>query len=195
MRVLGLDPGSRRTGFGVVERRGNQLACVTHGVVSPRAGLDLAGRLLAIADRVDAVIAETAPDAVVVEEAFYHENVRSTLVLGHVRGALLLAAARRGVAVVEYSPREIKLAVVGSGAASKDQVGFMIRRLLGLRGEVAIDAADALAGAVCHLQRVRLAAPARAMSDAARRLEAMLTAKGGRVIRRRTAASTGGAAR
>ena len=190
MRVLGLDPGSRRTGFGVVERSGNRLTCVTQGVVTPRAGLDLAGRLLAIADRVDAVIAETRPDAIVVEQAFYHENVRSTLVLGHVRGALLLAAARRGVAVHEYSPREIKMAVVGSGAASKDQVGFMIRRLLGLRGELAADAADALAGAVCHLQRTRLTAPARAMSDAARRLEAMLTAKGERVIRRRTVTST-----
>ena len=189
MRVLGLDPGSRRTGFGVVERSGNRLTRVTHGVVAPRAGLDLAGRLLAIAERVDAVIAETRPDAIVVEQAFYHENVRSTLVLGHVRGALLLTAARRGVAVHEYSPREIKLAVVGNGGAGKEQVGFMIRRLLGLKGELAADAADALAGAVCHLQRVRLTAPTRAMSDAARRLEAMLTAKGGRIIRRRTAAS------
>jgi crossover junction endodeoxyribonuclease RuvC len=189
VRVLGLDPGSRRTGFGVVERSGNRLACVAHGVVAPRAGSDLAGRLLAIADRVDQVIAEHRPDAIVVEEAFYHENVRSTLVLGHVRGALLLSAARRGVAVHEYSPREIKLAVVGSGGASKDQVGFMIRRLLALKGEVAADATDALAGAICHLQRVRLTAPARAMSDAARRLEAMLTAKGGRIIRRRTVVS------
>jgi crossover junction endodeoxyribonuclease RuvC len=189
VRVLGLDPGSRRTGFGVVERSGNRLTCVAHGVVTPRAGSDLAGRLLAIAERVDAVIADRRPDAVVVEEAFYHENVRSTLVLGHVRGVLLLTAARRGIAVHEYSPREIKLAVVGSGGASKDQVGFMIRRLLALRGEVAADAADALAGAVCHLQRVRLTAPARAMSDAARRLEAMLTAKGGRIIRRRTVVS------
>jgi Holliday junction resolvasome RuvABC endonuclease subunit len=91
--------------------------------------------------------------------------------------------------VHEYSPREIKLAVVGNGGAGKDQVGFMIRRLLGLKGEVPADAADALAGAVCHLQRVRLTAPTRAMSDAARRLEAMLTAKGGRIIRRRTVAS------
>ena len=195
MRVLGIDPGSRRTGYGVVERRGNQLICVTHGVVTPRPGLDLAGRLLAIADRIEAVIAETGPDAVAVEEAFYHENVRSTLVLGHVRGALLVAAARRGVEVAEYSPREIKLALVGSGAASKDQVNFMIRRLLSLKGDVALDASDALAGAVCHLQRARLAAPARAMSDAARRLEALLTAKGGRVIRRRTAASAQGPAR
>ncbi len=187
MRVLGLDPGSRRTGFGVVERRGSRLGCVTHGVVTPRAGLDLAGRLLAIAERVDAVIADTRPDAVVVEEAFYHENVRSTLVLGHVRGALLLSAARHGVAVAEYSPREIKRAVAGNGGADKAQVGFMVRRLLALKGELALDASDALAGAICHLQRTRLVAPARAMSDAARRLEALLTARGGRVIRRRTA--------
>jgi crossover junction endodeoxyribonuclease RuvC len=190
MRVLGLDPGSRRTGYGVVERRGSRLICVTHGTVTPRHGLDLAGRLLAITDRIGAVLAETAPDVVVVEQAFHHENVRSTLVLGHVRGALMVTAARCGVAVAEYSPREIKLAVVGAGGAGKTQVAFMIRRLLAVKGELPLDASDALAAAICHLQRTRFAAPARAVSAAARRLEALLTARGGRVIRRRSTALT-----
>ncbi len=114
------------------------------------------------------------PAFVVVEEAFYHESVRSTLVLGHVRGALLVAAVQRGIPLAEYSPREIKLSVTGTGAASKDQVAFMVRRLLGLRGPLSPDAADALAGAICHLQRLRRAEPARAVSAATKGLEALL---------------------
>jgi len=180
MRVLGLDPGSRRTGFGVVERSGNQLHCVTHGTAAPRAKLDLPRRLHDLAARVGEVIDETAPDCVVVEEAYYHESVRSTLVLGHVRGALLVAAVQRGVTVAEYSPREIKLSVVGAGGASKDQVAFMVRRLLALKGTVLPDAADALAAALCHLHHVRISAPARAATAAAVRLEALLARRGAR---------------
>jgi len=180
MRVLGLDPGSRRTGYGLVERNGNRLRCLTHGTVAPGAKLGLPERLHAIASRIGEVMESTQPDAVVVEEAFYHESVRSILVLGHVRGALLVAAVQRGLAVAEYSPREIKLSVAGSGAAAKVQVAFMVRRLLDLRAEVTADASDALAAAVCHLHRVRVSAPARAASAAALRLEALLAAKGSR---------------
>ncbi len=173
MRVLGLDPGSRRTGFGVVERSGNRLRCVEHGCVSVPATAPLAHRLHRIAREVAEVMGRVAPDAVVVEEAFFRENVRSALVLGHVRGALMVAAVEHGLEVVEYSPREIKLSVTGNGGASKEQVGFMVRRLLGLAATPAADAADALAGAICHLNRARFAAP-RAASPAAKRLEALL---------------------
>ena len=175
MRVLGLDPGSRRTGFGVVERAGSSFRALAHGVIAPPARLDLAHRLHAIATRAGQVMDEQRPDAVVVEEAFYHESVRSTLVLGHVRGALLVAAVERGHALAEYSPREIKLSVTGSGAASKEQVAFMVRRLLGIRGTLPPDAADALAAALCHLQRAGRGEPARAMTAAARGLEALLS--------------------
>jgi len=178
--VLGLDPGSRRTGWGVVERSGNRFRCLAHGAIAPPARLDLAHRIHAIAARAGELIDQHAPDSVVVEEAFYHESVRSTLVLGHVRGALLVVAVQRGVPVAEYSPREIKLSVAGSGAAAKVQVAFMVRRLLDLRAEVTADASDALAAAVCHLHRVRVSAPARAASAAALRLEALLAAKGSR---------------
>lgn len=174
MRVLGLDPGSRRTGFGVVERSGNRFTCVLHGTAAPKGGLDLPARLHAICQRIDAVIEQARPDVVAVEEAFYHESVRSTLVLGHVRGALLVTAARHGCAIAEYSPREIKLSVAGNGGASKEQVAFMVRRLLAVRGELSADASDALAGALCHLQRVRITAGARVVSAAAARLEALL---------------------
>ena len=91
MRVLGLDPGSRRTGYGVIERSGNRYVCIAHGPIAPPARLDLPHRIHAIAVRAGALMEQHAPDAVVVEEAFYHESVRSTLVLGHVRGALLVA--------------------------------------------------------------------------------------------------------
>ena len=174
MKVLGLDPGSRRTGYGVVERDGSTFRALAHGVIAPPAHLDLAHRLHAIAVRAGEVMEAQRPDAVVVEEAFYHESVRSTLVLGHVRGALLVAAVQRGLTLADYSPREIKLSVTGSGGASKEQVAFMVRRLLGLRGPLPADAADALAAAICHLQRARRGEPVRAMAAAARGLEALL---------------------
>src|SRR5262249_50244221 len=165
---------SRRTGYGVVERSGNQLSCVTHGAVAPKARLELPQRLHDIAERIGQGIDEARPECVVVEKAFYHESVHSTLVLGHVRGALLVAAVQRGVPVAEYSPREIKLSVVGNGGATKEQVALMVRRLLALRITPQTDAADALAAAVCHLHRARFTAPARAASAAAERLAALL---------------------
>lgn len=180
MRVLGLDPGSRRTGIGVVEKNGNAYRCLHHGYAGAAAKDPLPARLHAIATRVGEVIDAHAPDCVVVEEAFYHENVRSTLVLGHVRGALLLTAMARGIPVAEYTPREIKMSVTGHGGATKDQVSFMVRRILNLRGALQTDAADALAIALCHHHRVQRAAPARAASAAARKLAALLERRSGR---------------
>jgi crossover junction endodeoxyribonuclease RuvC len=179
-RVLGFDPGSRRTGFGVVERSGNSFRALDHGAIAPPARLDLAHRLHAIARGAREIIAEWRPDAIVVEEAFYHDSVRSTLVLGHVRGALLVAAVEAGVPVAEYTPREIKLSVAGNGGATKEQVAFMVRRLLGVRGALSPDAADALAAALTHLHRARQSEPARAVSAATRNLEALLARKGAR---------------
>jgi crossover junction endodeoxyribonuclease RuvC len=174
MRVLGLDPGSRRTGWGVVEKSGNRFHCAGHGCIAPAARLGLPQRLHTIAHEAGLLIERFAPDVVVVEEAFYHESVRSTLVLGHVRGALLVAAVERGVAVAEYTPRAIKLAVVGNGGASKEQVEFMVRRILGLPATLQADAADALAGALCQLNRARFAAPVRSATRSTQRWEALL---------------------
>jgi len=180
LRVLGLDPGSRRTGFGVVERSGNTYRSLEHGVIAPPASLDLPHRLHAIASRAGEVMERVRPDCVAIEEAFYHESVRSTLVLGHVRGALLVAAIDHGFEVAEYSPREIKMAVAGTGGAAKQQVEFMVRRMLGLPAALPADAADALAVAICHLNRARRAEPARAAKAAASRLEALLSRKAAR---------------
>jgi len=180
MRVLGLDPGSRRTGYGIVDGAGNRFRSLGHGHVSPAGGLALPERLHAIAQRAGELMDEFSPDCVAVEEAFYHESVRSTLVLGHVRGALLVAAVERGLPVAEYSPREIKLSVAGRGGAAKDQVAFMVQRLLGLSGELQSDAADALATALCHLHRARRPAPALAASSAARGLAILLARRSAR---------------
>lgn len=175
MRVLGLDPGSRRTGFGVVERHGNRYTCVAHGAAAVPARLDLPHRLHAIVERISEVMDRERPDCVAVEEAFYHESVRSTLVLGHVRGALIVAALQRGFEIAEYSPREVKMSVAGNGGAAKEQVEFMVRRLLAPRGTLGPDASDALAVALCHLHRAPRALPAaRAATAAAKTLEALL---------------------
>lgn len=179
MRVLGLDPGSRRTGWGVVERQGNSLRFAAAGHIAPPLRLELPQRLNHIVVEVGVQLDRWTPDGVVIEQAFYRENVRSALVLGHVRGALMVAAVQRGIAVAEYTPREIKLSVTGNGGAAKEQVAYMVRRLLGIAEELQADAADALAGAVCHLQRARFSAPRRS-SPAARRLEALLAGRAAR---------------
>lgn len=174
MRVLGLDPGSRKTGYGVIERHGNRYRCLHHGHASAPAKAELAERLHVIAGDVRKVMQKYEPDCVVVEEAFYRDNVRSALVLGHVRGALILTALECGIELAEYTPREIKMSVTGSGAASKEQVNFMVKRILALQGAVQADAADALAAALCHHHRVQRVAPKRAAKAAAKSLGALL---------------------
>jgi crossover junction endodeoxyribonuclease RuvC len=180
MRVLGLDPGSRRTGFGVVERSGNTMRALAAGIIQPGAKLELPARIGEIGARTAELVEQWSPECIVIEEAFYHESVRSTLVLGHVRGALILVASQHDVAIAEYSPREIKLSVAGSGAASKEQVAFMVRRILGWTGTLQVDASDALGAAICHLQRTRHTPVARAASAAADRLTALLAKRGRR---------------
>ncbi len=180
MRVLGLDPGSRRTGWGVVERRGRDMHCLGAGHVSPPARLALPARLHAIARELDGVMERFVPDCVVIEAAFHHAYARSTLVLGHVRGALMLAAMERGLEVAEYAPRAIKLSVTGHGGATKEKVAAMVKLQLGLATLPQADAADALAGALCHLRRARFDAPRR-RTPAGARLQALLaTARGSR---------------
>jgi crossover junction endodeoxyribonuclease RuvC len=174
MRVLGIDPGSRKTGWGVVERRGNVYRCLGMGAATANAKLELPYRIHALVRQVEQAIEDYAPECMAVEEAFYHESVRSTLVLGHVRGALLVVGVARGLDVAEYTPREIKMSVAGSGAAAKPQVEFMVRRMLGLKATVQADAADALAVALCHLHRTRRLSPTGALGVATRSLESLL---------------------
>jgi crossover junction endodeoxyribonuclease RuvC len=158
-RILGVDPGSLITGYGFVDVEHPVPRPVLHGTLKPGRGLDLADRLLTIHRDLSALLAEHAPDVVVVETAFYHKNVRSTLVLGHVRGVVLLAAREAGIPVAEYAPREIKLTVTGNGGAAKEQVSRMVQGLLKLSEPPLPDAADALAVALCHWNRARIKAP------------------------------------
>lgn len=150
VRILGLDPGLRRTGWGVVTVSGARLTHIAHGVIAPSERLAFADRLLTLFDAIAAVIEAHAPDEAAVEETFVNNNASSTLKLGHARACCLIAPARAGLLVAEYAATVVKKAVVGTGAAEKDQVGFMIRRLLPTAGETTADAADALAVAIAH---------------------------------------------
>lgn len=150
MNILGIDPGSRITGLGVVAVEGDELRCVHSESVRAGAG-ELGERLRVIFDAVTAVVERYRPEAVAVEQVFVAQNARSALVLGHARGSAMCAALTRSVPVAEYSARQIKLAVVGSGGASKEQVQHMVRVLLGMNAPPPADAADALACAICHI--------------------------------------------
>ena len=182
LRILGIDPGSSVTGFGVVERRGARVVHVAHGTLRPRRGAALADRLAAIQTGLGTVIAEHRPQVVVVERVFAGRSVRSALVLGHARGVALVTAALAGLSVLEYTAPEIKLAVVGTGAAEKRQVQAMVTRLLGLTTAPALDAADALAAALCHAHRGPLGALAAAAGPRGR---ARGSAGAGRLVVRR----------
>lgn len=152
MLVLGIDPGSRRCGYGLVERSGSRFRARRAGVIAPGATLPLAPRLARILDELSRIIAESGADAVSVETAFCGQSPRSALVLGQARGVALAAAARAGLPVYEYAPAEVKRAFTGSGRADKAQMMRTARTLLGIDPARA-DVADALAVAVCHLAR------------------------------------------
>lgn len=176
MRVLGIDPGSEATGWGVVEGDARRYQLVEFGAVRASARERFAARLLKVSDGVEALLERFRPDVCAVEEAFFAVNPKTALKLGQVRGVVLVAAERAGVEIAEYAPRLVKQTVVGYGAAEKHQVQEMVRVLLRL-GEppTPFDASDALAVAICHFHHAGLprraeAAPARA------KLEALLAA-------------------
>jgi crossover junction endodeoxyribonuclease RuvC len=176
MRILGIDPGSETTGWGVVEGDARRYRLVEFGTVKASPHERFAARLLKISDGVESLLARYEPDVCAVEEAFFAVNAKTALKLGQVRGVVLVAAERAGVEIAEYAPRLVKQTVVGYGAAEKQQVQEMVRVLLKLRaGPTPYDASDALAVAITHLHHAGLRerlkpAPARA------KLEALLAA-------------------
>jgi len=155
MRVLGIDPGSRRTGWGVVQLEGTRLHHVGAGTIAVPEKLPLAKRLHMIHQGLQQVIAEHQPEAVAVEEIFFAKYANAALKLGHARGVALLAAAQAELEVHEYPPAVVKRTVVGRGAADKLQVARLIAALLGLKSPPEEDAADALAVAITHIQASR----------------------------------------
>ena len=157
-RVLGIDPGSETTGFGIVERSGTGVVHVAHGTIRLPRGGSLALRLDRLHADIRDIVARHQPDVASIEQVFVAASPRSALVLGQARGAVLAALGASGLAVVEYAPASIKLAVAGSGRAGKDQIQRVVTRLLGLASWPVTDAADALAAALCHAQAGRLEA-------------------------------------
>ena len=161
LRILGLDPGLRKTGWGMIRVEGTRLSHLGHGVIAPDEKAPFSERLLALFDGISAVVADWTPDEAAIEETFMNTNAASALKLGHARAAALLAPAKAGLPVAEYAARLVKKSVVGTGAADKDQVAFMIARILPGSAGASADAADALAVAVAHAHartRGRLAA-------------------------------------
>ncbi len=157
MRILGLDPGSRHTGFGLIDRRGSRLKPIAQGRITTPRSSPLPERLAHLCDELGDVLRRFKPEAAVLESLFRGVNPRSLIVLAQARGALLATLAAAGLEIHEYTPAEIKTAVTGNGRADKEQVGRMVKLILGL-GEPRLspDASDALAVAICFAQRLRL---------------------------------------
>jgi crossover junction endodeoxyribonuclease RuvC len=156
LRVLGIDPGTAITGYGIVEGEGDSLTLVTYGAITTPANQPLPQRLQQIYRQLQALIAEWHPQSAAVEELFFSKNARTALVVGHARGVALLAITNAGLPIQEYKPAEVKQAVAGYGGAPKDQVQGMVQLLLGLEDiPRPDDAADALAVAICHFHSAR----------------------------------------
>ena len=151
MLVLGVDPGSRVTGFGFVQSERNRLRCIDCGHISSRGSEPFYQRIHTIFEQMVSLMGRFQPEQMAIEDMFYAKNVKSSLKLGHARGAVLIAAVHCGVEIFEYSPLRIKQAVVGYGRAGTEQVREMVRAVLGLRSIPNLDISDALAAAICHI--------------------------------------------
>jgi crossover junction endodeoxyribonuclease RuvC len=157
MIVLGIDPGMASTGYGVVESAAGRLVALDGGVIETRAGVAQERRLAEIHAAVDALLAEHEPDGVALEQLYFGQNVKTAFAVGHGRGAAMLAAGQRGIECASYTPQQVKAAVCGNGRAGKEQVARMVQTLLALALPPTPDhAADALAVAICHANRVPL---------------------------------------
>lgn len=155
MRIIGIDPGTLFTGYGVIDFKNNEIKHIVSGVIKIQAFKEQAKRLEVIYSEINSIIKKYKPQEFALETAFYGKNVQSTLKIGYARGVSMLVAIHNKLPMKEYSPREVKKAVVGNGAASKDQVQFMIKKLLCLNNsKIKFDETDALAVAVCHAFKI-----------------------------------------
>ncbi len=195
MIILGIDPGLRTTGFGVIQKQGSKLRYIASGTIKSGEG-DLPTRLKVILDGVSQVAATYRPDCAAIEQVFVNVNPQSTLLLGQARGAAICALVSHTLSVAEYSPTQVKQAVVGTGRAAKPQVQDMVARLLALPGLPGTDAADALGVAICHahsqatLALVGSMAAAR-LAEAATKTPARKTARGAKAQQAASAAPAG----
>jgi len=181
MIILGIDPGSRFTGYGIIRCSGNSSALLDYGVIRTLDKPDQGGRLKAIYDGVDRLIRKHAPDECALEMPVYGKNPQSMLKLGRAQAAAMLAAMNHGLTVTEYTPKEIKKSVTGNGNAAKEQVRFMVRTVLSLPADhpvLQLDASDALAISICHSHR---ASHGSTSEESYRGWEAFINANPGRV--------------
>ncbi|NLW02781.1 MAG: crossover junction endodeoxyribonuclease RuvC [Clostridiaceae bacterium] len=156
MIIFGVDPGFAITGYGVIEYKGNRFRTIDYGIITTDAKTELSRRLLILSDRLQALLEQHKPDVMSVEELFFNTNLKTAIAVGHGRGVVLLTAARAGIPVFEYTPLQVKQAVVGYGRAKKEQVQYMVKVLLSLDSiPKPDDAADALAAAICHAHSYR----------------------------------------
>ena len=155
MIVLGVDPGSRVTGYGLVEKSGNQITCLHSGTFGTSLNRPFFERIYEIFQSMSEIMNRFRPEEMAIEDLFFHKNLESALKIGHARGAVLIAAVQNKVRIFEYSPLEIKKSVVGYGRATKEQVRSMIQLILKLKTLPPLDASDALATAICHLNWTR----------------------------------------
>jgi crossover junction endodeoxyribonuclease RuvC len=156
--IIGIDPGSRFCGYGLLEINERRILAAGCDVINMLKGKDLPQRLELLYNAINSILKEYKPDIAVVESIFYHKQIRSVFTLGQARGVILLALAQNDIPIVEYSPREVKKAVVGNGNASKQQVRYMVNQILNLHNKPAQDDAyDALGLALCHYHRIRFA--------------------------------------
>ena len=151
MIILGIDPGTATTGFGVIRVVGNSFKAVDYGIISTPAGMPMEQRLVMIYEQINQIIDMWKPEQVAIEELYFNKNVTTGITVGQARGVLMLSCAQKGLKVFEYTPLEVKQAIVGNGRAEKKQVQFMVTKFLGLRAVPRPDdAADGLAIAICH---------------------------------------------
>jgi crossover junction endodeoxyribonuclease RuvC len=155
MLVLGVDPGSKATGYGLVEKRNHQMICVDAGAIIPPGKAPFYERIYTIFRSMIDIMERYKPLEMAIEDVFFAKNVKSSLKLGHARGAALIAAVNSGVKVFEYTPLEIKKSVVGYGRATKNQISSMVQVILKLQSPLGSDTSDALAAAICHLNWTR----------------------------------------
>ena len=155
MKILGVDPSLRSTGFGLIEARGNEMRAIVYGEIKNRPDILPSRCLVNIGDTMARLVEEHRPEVLAIEGLVYVQNTKIAFTLGQVRGVIIAAAAKNGIPSYEYAPRKVKQAVTGLGAAGKEQVANMVKALLGLKEVPPADAGDALALAICHAQSLR----------------------------------------
>ena len=157
MRVLGIDPGIRTTGFGIIDSNINRLSLIACGTINPKVKDSLPLRLNHLFEEVDSIINKFSPDVFAIEDMFYSKNVKTAMILGQARGAMIIAAAQANINIFEYAPRKVKMSVCGNGGASKEQVQYMVMKILNLKDiPGTMDVSDAIAVGICCLNQVRI---------------------------------------